>query len=63
MRKIGKEVVHEALKNADQTINQGETKISQKVIGDKMLRVIYRESGNSCSHNYIYNTQGKIHKW
>ncbi len=34
MRKISKEVVHETLKNADQTINQGETKISQKVIGD-----------------------------
>jgi len=42
----------------DEIINQNETKINHKVVGDKMLRVIYKESGNS----YIVITSYLTHK-
>ena len=58
LRKISKELVDEALSNPDEIINQNETKINHKIIGDKMLRVIYKESGNS----YIVITAYLTHK-
>ena len=53
LRKISKELVDRALIDPDETIDQEETKIDHKVVGDKMLRVIYEESRNSYIANDI----------
>ena len=58
LRKISKELVDRALIDPDETIDQEETKINHKVVGDKMLRVIYKESRNS----YIVITTYLTHK-
>ena len=58
MRKISKELVNEALTDPDKIIDQNETRINHKIVGNKMLRVIYKESGNS----YIVITTYLTHK-
>jgi len=47
VRKISKKLIDKALTDPDETINQNETKINHKIVGSKILRVIYKKSGNS----------------
>jgi hypothetical protein len=58
MRKISKELVNEALTDPDKIIDQNEIRINHKIVGNKMLRVIYKESRNS----YIVITTYLTHK-
>ena len=58
MRNISKESIDKAFSAPDETIDQHEIKINHKVYGNKMLRVIYRESENS----YIVITAYLTHK-
>ncbi|MBU7017692.1 MAG: DUF4258 domain-containing protein [Theionarchaea archaeon] len=58
LRKIPKGLVDKALIDPDEILNQNETKINHKLVGDKLLRVVYKESGNS----YIVITTYLTHK-
>ncbi len=49
IRKISKELVCETMNNPDEIVDRNDTKISQKVIGDKMLRVVFKE----CEKTYV----------
>ncbi|MBU7012967.1 MAG: DUF4258 domain-containing protein [Theionarchaea archaeon] len=58
IRKISKNLIDETLSDPDGIISQNETRINYKVVGDKMLRVIYKKRGNS----YIVITTYLTHK-
>lgn len=46
-RAISKEFIENALNNPDEILKKNDIKIVHKIIGEKLLRIIYRETDDS----------------
>ena len=62
MRAISKETIEDAIKNPDEMFKKNEIIIVHKLFGEKMLRVFYRENGNTITVILAYLTYTKRYK-